>query len=85
MENEIQEIPPDIQFVMSVNLVRHEYCTWRVVAYESDGSWYFVSNNSGYDYKRKYNAEQAACLYNNSHRESFVVVKKVKMTEIEVE
>ena len=85
MENKIQEIPPDIQFVMSVNPVRREYCAWRVVAYKSDGSWYFVPNNNGYDYKRKYNAEQAACLHNNRHSESFVVVKKVKMTEIEVE
>ena len=85
MENKLQEIPPDIQLVMLVNSVRREYCAWRVVAYEPDGSWYFVPNNSGYDYKRKYNAEQAACLHNNSHSESFAVVKKVKMTEIEVE
>jgi len=85
MENEIQEIPPDIQLVMSVNPVRQEHYAWRVVAYKPDGSWYFVPNNSSYDYKRKYNAEQAARRHNNWQHASFAVVKKIKVTETEVE
>jgi len=85
MENEIQEIPPNIQLVMSVNPVRQEYCAWRVVAYNPDGSWYFVPNNSGYDYKLKRNAEQAARRHNNWQHASFAVVKKIKVAETEVE
>lgn len=87
MENEIQEIPPDIQLVMSVNPTRREYCAWRVVAYKPDGSWYFVPNNSGYDYKLKRNAEQAARRHNNWYWQhaDFAVVKKIKVTETEVE
>lgn len=85
MEDKIQEIPSDIQLVMSVNPVRQEYCTWRVVAYKPNGSWYFVPNNRGYDYKRKYNAEQAAYRHNNWQHMDFAVVKRVKVTETEIE
>ena len=83
---EIQEIPPDIKLVMSVSPVRQEYLAWRVVVYKPDGSYYFVPNNSGYDYKLKRNAENAARHHNNMHRGSvFAVVKRIKIVETEIE
>ena len=83
---EVQEIPPDIKLAMSVSPVRQEYSAWRVVAYKSDGSYYFVPNNNGYDYKLKRNAENAARLHNNMHRESvFAVVKRIRIVETEIE
>ena len=83
---EVQEIPPDIKLAMSVSPVRQEYLAWRVVAYKSDGSYYFVPNNNGYDYKLKRNAENAARIYNNIRRGSvFAVVKRIKIVETEIE
>ena len=83
---EIQEIPPDIKLAMAVSPVRREYLAWRVVAYKPDGSYYFVPNNSGYDYKLKRNAENAARRYNNCHyRSVFAVVKWIKIVEAEIE
>jgi len=82
---EIQEIPPDIKLVMAVNPVRQEYLAWRVVAYKPDGSYYFVPNNKGYDYKLKHNAENEARRYNNQYRGSvFAVVKRIKVVETEI-
>lgn len=83
---EIQEIPSDIKLVMAVNPVRQEYLAWRVVAYKPDGSYYFVPNNKGYDYKLKRNAENEARRYNNQYRGSvFAVVKRIKIIETETE
>lgn len=83
---EIQEIPPDIKLVMAVNPVRQEYLAWRVVAYKPDGSYYFVPNNKGYDYKLKHNAENEARRYNNRYSGSvFAVVKQIKIVETEIE
>lgn len=82
---EIQEIPSDIKLVMAVNPVRQEYLAWRVVAYKPDGSYYFVPNNKGYDYKLKRNAENEARRYNNQYRGSvFAVVKRIKIVETEI-
>ena len=83
---EIQEIPSDIKLVMAVNPVRQEYLAWRVVAYKPDGSYYFVPNNKGYNYKLKRNAENEARRYNNQHHGSvFAVVKRIKIIETETE
>lgn len=83
---EIQEIPSDIKLVMAVNPVRQEYLAWRVVAYKPDGSYYFVPNNKGYDYKLKRNAENEARRYNNQYHGSvFAVVKRIKIIETETE
>ena len=82
---EIQEIPSDIKLVMAVSPVRQEYLAWRVVAYKPDGSYYFVPNNKGYDYKLKCNAENEARRYNNQYRGSvFAVVKRIKVVETEI-
>lgn len=86
MEEEVQEIPPDIKLAMAVSPVRQEYSAWRVVAYKPDGSYYFVPNNKGYDYKLKRNAENEARRHNNWHRGSvFAVVKRIKIVETEIE
>ena len=82
---EVQEIPPDIKLAMAVSPVRQEYSAWRVVAYKPDGTYYFVPNNSGYDYKLKRNAEQAACRHNRWQHTSFAVVKRIKVVETEIE
>ena len=84
MENETREIPPDIQLAMSVNPVKREYFAWRVVAYKADGSYYFVPNNSGYDYKLKRNAEAEAVRHTSWHHgDVFAVVKRIKISETE--
>lgn len=83
---EVQEIPPDIKLAMAVSPVRQEYLAWRVVAYKPDGSYYFVPNNKGYDYKLKRNAEKEAHRHNNWHHGSvFAVVKRIKIVETETE
>ena len=83
---EVQEIPPDIKLAMAVSPVRQEYLAWRVVAYKPDGSYYFVPNNKGYDYKLKRNAENEARRHNNWNRGSvFAVVKRIKIVETEIE
>ena len=84
MENN-QEVPLDIKLVMAVNPVKRQYEAWRVVAYRSDGTWFYVSNRSGLDYKLERNAAKEAERYNNVYAGvAFAVVKKIKITESEV-
>jgi len=83
---EVKEVPSDIKLAMAINPVKREYFAWRVVAYKSDGSYYFVPNNSGYDYKLKRNAEAEAARHTRWHHgDVFAVVKRIKIIETETE
>lgn len=79
------EIPPELAVrIAAGGPVRKEYETWRVVAYNSDGSWYFVPNNRGYDYKLRRNAEKEAERCIACRLASYAVAKRIKVVEAEV-
>jgi len=77
---------------MAVNPVKREYEAWRVVAYNTDGTWFYIPNKQGEDYKLERNARKGAEAWNRTHwpsprwcRPSFAVVKRVKIAESEIE
>lgn len=84
MDENKQDVPAEISIAMAVSPVQFKYEAWRVVAYRPDGSYYFVPNNKGDDYKLKHNAEKEARRHNNWCKSAFAVVKRVKVSVSEV-